>query len=132
MKIKYLKRPNLCPLSLFNFFKDFLLFFYSFAVSFRPHSKPLILRTRFPTSLVDLYTRAAVTRLRTTFFQVSRVRRGATQRDYRLLYYKFFRFPENREPRHFSLKISPRCARQRVYTIQHIVKSFLRAARGLE
>ena len=26
------------------------------------------------------------------FFQVSRVRRGATQRDYRLLYYKFCRF----------------------------------------
>ena len=43
--------------------------------------------------------------LQTTFLQVSRVRRGATQRDYRLLYYKVFRFPENPEPRHFFLKI---------------------------
>ena len=59
-----------------------------------------------------------------------RVRRGATQRDYRLLYYKFFRFPENPEPRHFSSKFSPRCAWQGVCTTQDIVKIFpaLRAA----
>ena len=58
--------------------------------------------------------------LQTTFLQVSRVRRGATQRDYRLLYYKFFRFPENPEPRHFSSRFSSRCARQGVYTIQRL------------
>ena len=67
-------------------------------------------------------SRKVVCRLRTTFFQVSRVRRGATQRDYRLLYYKVFRFPENPEPRHFFLKIDyvlytvyslPRAARRK-------------------
>ena len=49
-------------------------------------------RQFLPHVVVFLHTRTSGTRLQTTVMQVSRVRRGATQRDYRLLYYKFCRF----------------------------------------
>ena len=45
----------------------------------------------------SLLQEPAQTRLQTTFLQVSQVRRGPTQRDYRLVYYKFSRFSENPE-----------------------------------
>ena len=45
-----------------------------------------------PRYSADFHTRTMQTRLQTTFLQVSRVRRGATQRDYTLLNYKFCGF----------------------------------------
>ena len=62
---------------------------------FFPFNLFLVLLCSSPILLLSsllFYTRSREIRLQAMFLQVSRVRRRATQRDYRLLYYKFCRF----------------------------------------
>ena len=89
-------------------------------------SESALLKRQAPKS-VFLRTRTGGTRLQITFLQVSRVRRGATQRDYRLLYYKFCRFVV-RKIWHSRIWNDRYCVPQLYKLCEH----FLRAARGLE
>ena len=85
-------------------------------------------RQFLPHVVVFLHTRTSGTRLQTTVMQVSRVRRGATQRDYnRLLYYTFCRFAARKiwHGRVWNDWYG-------VLQLCQLCEKFLRAARGLE
>ena len=73
---------------------DDLLPFSCISFALRPFWRSLFFEARVLRicQYAKTHTRSKTTRLQTTFLQVSRLRRGATQRDDRLLYYKFCRF----------------------------------------
>ena len=82
---------------------------------------------------IYIITRTVQTYRQTTFLQVPRVRRGATQRDYRLLYYKFSRFPENPELRLLGGGgVDAAGSRRKSRAGAFIPQNFIRAARGMD